>query len=100
MSVTEFGLHSQQDTSEDGLGLGATFRRPVPLLGGDRIGRQCANKIDRAFRALASSPSGPVHIALPRDLVDEVLPVHQLGVLSRLRCRKSLDRKVPVWPPR
>lgn len=27
VAVGEFGLHSQQDTSDDGLGLGATFRR-------------------------------------------------------------------------
>ncbi|MGB9227170.1 thiamine pyrophosphate-binding protein [Mycobacterium sp.] len=84
VSVTEYGLHSQQDTSEDGLGLGATFRRLCRCSVAIESVANARTKIDRAFRALASSPSGPVHIALPRDLVDEVLPVHQLGVSAAM----------------
>jgi acetolactate synthase I/II/III large subunit len=79
VSVAEYGLHSQQDTSDDGLGLGATFRRLCRCSVSIESVANARNKIDRAFRALASTPSGPVHIALPRDLVDEVLPAGQLG---------------------
>ena len=79
VSVPEFGLHSQQDTSEDGLGLGATFRRLCRASVSIESVANARSKIDRAFRALQSTPSGPVHIALPRDLVDEALPDHQLG---------------------
>jgi acetolactate synthase I/II/III large subunit len=79
VSVTEYGLHSQQDTSEDGLGLGATFRRLCRCSVSIESVANARTKIDRAFRALASIPGGPVHIALPRDLVDEALPVQQLG---------------------
>jgi acetolactate synthase I/II/III large subunit len=84
VSVTEYGLHSQQDTSEDGLGLGATFRRLCRCSVAIESVANARTKIDRAFRALASTPSGPVHIALPRDLVDEVLPVHQLGTSAAM----------------
>lgn len=79
VSVPEFGLHSQQDTSEDGLGLGATFRRLCRCSVSIESVANAQSKIDRAFRALESVPRGPVHIALPRDLVDEALPAHQLG---------------------
>lgn len=79
VSVPEFGLHSQQDTSEDGLGLGSAFRRMCRCSVSIESVANARSKIDRAFRALASSPRGPVHIALPRDLVDEVLPVLQPG---------------------
>ncbi|MGO8772446.1 MAG: thiamine pyrophosphate-binding protein [Mycobacterium sp.] len=79
VSVPEFGLHSQQDTSEDGLGLGAAFRRLCRCSVSIESIANARTKIDRAFRALQSTPSGPVHIALPRDLVDEALPIHQLG---------------------
>jgi acetolactate synthase-1/2/3 large subunit len=79
VSVSEFGLHSQQDTSEDGLGLGATFRRLCRCSVSIESVANARSKIDRAFRALASSPRGPVHIALPRDLVDELLPANYLG---------------------
>jgi acetolactate synthase-1/2/3 large subunit len=82
VSVPEFGLRSQQDTSEDGLGLGAAFRRICRCSVSIESVANAQSKIDRAFRALASSPRGPVHIALPRDLVDEVLPVHQLGTAA------------------
>jgi acetolactate synthase I/II/III large subunit len=84
VSVSEFGLHSQQDTSEDGLGLGATFRRLCRCSVAIESVANARTKIDRAFRALASAPSGPVHIALPRDLVDEVLPVHGLGASAAM----------------
>ena len=84
VSVTEYGLRSQQDTSEDGLGLGATFRRLCRCSVAIESVANARTKIDRAFRALASSPSGPVHIAVPRDLVDELLPVHQLGVSAAM----------------
>jgi acetolactate synthase-1/2/3 large subunit len=82
VSVPEFGLRSQQDTSEDGLGLGAAFRRICRCSISIESVANAQSKIDRAFRALASSPRGPVHIALPRDLVDELLPVHQLGTAA------------------
>ncbi|BBX94769.1 thiamine pyrophosphate-binding protein [Mycobacterium lacus] len=78
VSVGEFGLHSQQDTSQDGLGLGATFRRLCRCSVSIESVANARTKIDRAFRALAGVPRGPVHIALPRDLVDEALPAHQL----------------------
>src|ERR1700730_11225976 len=74
VSVSEFGLHSQQDTSEDGLGLGATFRRLCRCSVSIEAVANARSKIDRAFRALAGTPGGPVHIALPRDLIDEALP--------------------------
>jgi acetolactate synthase I/II/III large subunit len=82
VSVPEFGLHSQQDTSEDGLGLGASFRRLCRASVSIESVANAQSKIDRAFRALESTPRGPVHIALPRDLVDEVLPIHQLGTAT------------------
>jgi acetolactate synthase I/II/III large subunit len=82
VSVPEFGLHSQQDTSEDGLGLAATFRRLCRTSVSIESVANAQSKIDRALRALQGSPRGPVHIALPRDLVDEVLPVHQLGTAA------------------
>ncbi|MFZ1175479.1 MAG: thiamine pyrophosphate-binding protein [Mycobacterium sp.] len=82
VSVPEFGLHSQQDTSEDGLGLGAAFRRLCRASVSIESVANAQSKIDRAFRALQSIPRGPVHIALPRDLVDEVLPIHQLGTAA------------------
>jgi len=84
VSVAEYGLHSQQDTSEDGLGLGATFRRLCRCSVAIESVANARTKIDRAFRALASTPSGPVHIALPRDLVDEVLPDHQLAASAAM----------------
>jgi acetolactate synthase-1/2/3 large subunit len=79
VSVPEFGLHSQQDTSADGLDLAATFRRLCRASVSIESVANAQSKIDRAFRALQSTPRGPVHIALPRDLVDAVLPIHQLG---------------------
>jgi len=79
VSVPEFGLHSQQDTSSDGLDLGATFRRLCRASVSIESVANARSKIDLAFRVLQSTPRGPVHIALPRDLVDEVLPIHQLG---------------------
>ncbi|MDT5140446.1 MAG: acetolactate synthase large subunit [Mycobacterium sp.] len=79
VSAAEFGLHSQQDMSEDGLGLGAVFRRLCRVSVSIESVANARNKIDRAFRALAGVPGGPVHIALARDLIDEVLPVHHLG---------------------
>lgn len=79
VSVPEFGLHSQQDTSDDGLGLGATFRRLCRVSVSIESVANAQSKIDRAFRALQSIPRGPVHIAVPRDLVDEVLPSYRLG---------------------
>jgi acetolactate synthase-1/2/3 large subunit len=82
VSVPEFGLHSQQDTSEDGLGLGAAFRQMCRCSVSIESVANARSKIDRAFRALVSSPRGPVHIALPRDLVDEVLPVLQFGTAA------------------
>lgn len=82
VAVGEFGLHSQQDTSDDGLGLGATFRRFCRCSVSIESIANARSKIDSAFRALASIPRGPVHIALPRDLVDERLPAHQLGTAA------------------
>lgn len=82
VSVPEYGLHSQQDTSEDGLGLGAVFRRLCRCSVSIESLDNARSKIDRAFRVLESIPSGPVHIALPRDLIDEALPVHQLGTAT------------------
>ncbi len=82
VAVGEFGLHSQQDTSDDGLGLGATFRRFCRCSVSIESIANARSKIDSAFRALASIPRGPVHIALPRDLVDEGLPAHQLGTAA------------------
>ncbi|MHA7650356.1 thiamine pyrophosphate-binding protein [Mycobacterium sp. ML4] len=79
VSVGEFGLHSQQDTSADGLGLGAAFGRLCRESVALESVANARNKIDRAFRALASVPYGPVHIALPRDLVDEAIPAQPLG---------------------
>ncbi|WP_204806424.1 thiamine pyrophosphate-binding protein [Mycobacterium riyadhense] len=79
VSVAEFGLCSQQDTSDDGLGLGAAFRRLCRCSVSIESVANARSKIDRAFRALVSGPRGPVHIALPRDLVDEPLPVDQIG---------------------
>ena len=79
VSVPEYGLCSQQDTSDDGLGLGATFRRLCRCSVSIESVANARSKIDRAFRALAAKPGGPVHVALPRDLVDEVLPALQLG---------------------
>lgn len=79
VSVAEFGLHSQQDTSDDGLGLAATFRRLCRESVSIESVANARNKIDRAFRALAGVPAGPVHIALPRDLIDELLPAHSPG---------------------
>ncbi|MDT5147700.1 MAG: acetolactate synthase large subunit [Mycobacterium sp.] len=68
VSVPEFGHHSQQDTSDDGLGLGAAFRLLCRASVSVESAANARTKIDRAFRALRSTPSGPVHIALPRDL--------------------------------
>lgn len=79
VSVPEFGLRSQQDTSEDGLGLGVAFRRLCRCSVSIESVANAQSKIDRAFRALASMPRGPVHISVPRDLVDELLPVPELG---------------------
>ncbi len=79
VSVAEYGLHSQQDTSEDELDLGAFFRRLCRCSVAIESVANARSKIDRAFRALQSLPKGPVHIALARDLVDEALPVQQLG---------------------
>lgn len=90
VSVAEFGLHSQQDTSEDGLGLGAVFRRLCRSSVSIESVANARTKIDRAFRALASSPSGPVHISLPRDLVDEVLPVDPVGMTAAGRAAPAM----------
>jgi acetolactate synthase-1/2/3 large subunit len=79
VAVPEYGLHSQQDTSEEGLDLGAVFRRLCRCSVSIESVANARSKIDRAFRALERMPRGPVHIGLPRDLVDEALPVHQLG---------------------
>ena len=54
VSVPEYGLHSQQDTSDDGLGLGATFRRLCRCSVSIESVANARSKIDRAFRALAS----------------------------------------------
>ena len=67
VSVPEYGLCSQQDTSDDGLGLGATFRRLCRCSVSIESVANARSKIDRAFRALAAKPGGPVHVALPRS---------------------------------
>lgn len=54
VAVGEFGLHSQQDTSDDGLGLGATFRRFCRCSVSIESIANARSKIDSAFRALAS----------------------------------------------
>ncbi|ORB51928.1 thiamine pyrophosphate-binding protein [Mycobacterium persicum] len=90
VSVPEFGMHSQQDTSEDGLGLGAVFRRLCRSSVSIESVANARSKIDRAFRALASIPSGPVHIGLPRDLVNEVLPVDPVGMGATGRAAAAL----------
>ena len=96
VSVPEYGLHSQQDTSEEGLDLGAVFRRLCRCSVSIESVANARSKIDRAFRALESMPSGPVHIGLSRDLVDEVLPVHQLGASTAgPPVPESLRRAVP-----
>ena len=64
VSAAEFGLHSQQDMSEDGLGLGAVFRRLCRVSVSIESVANARNKIDRAFRALAGVPGGPVHMHL------------------------------------
>jgi acetolactate synthase I/II/III large subunit len=83
VAVGEFGLRSQQETSDDGLGLDAAFRRLCRCSVSIESVANARTKIDRAFRTLASIPGGPVHIALPRDLVDEVLPESQPGASGR-----------------
>ncbi|KZS63439.1 acetolactate synthase [Mycobacterium ostraviense] len=90
VSVAEFGLHSQQDTSEDGLGLGAVFRRLCRSSVSIESVANARTKIDRAFRALASAPSGPVHISLPRDLVNQVLPVDPVGMTATGRAAPAM----------
>ncbi|OBF88041.1 acetolactate synthase [Mycobacterium sp. 852002-51163_SCH5372311] len=79
VSVPEFGLHSQQDTSADGIGLPSVFQRLCRVSVSIESVANARSKIDRAFRTLQSAPHGPVHISLPRDLIDEVLPEHQLA---------------------
>ncbi|ETW25916.1 thiamine pyrophosphate-binding protein [Mycobacterium gastri] len=88
--VAEFGLHSQQDTSEDGLGLGAVFRRLCRSSVSIESVANARTKIDRAFRALASTPGGPVHISLPRDLVDEVLPDDPVAMTATGRAATAI----------
>lgn len=80
VSVAEFGLHSQQDASEDGLDLDAIFRRLCRCSVSIESVVNARGKIDRAFRTLGCTPKGPVHIGLPRDLLDEALPEHQPGM--------------------
>jgi len=82
VSVPEFGLNSQQDTSEDGLGLGATFRRLCRSSVSIESIANARSKIDRTFRVLQNGPSGPVHIAMPRDLVDKTLPGIPFGTAA------------------
>lgn len=67
VAVGEFGLHSQQDTSDDGLGLGATFRRFCRCSVSIESIANARSKIDSAFRALASIPRGPVHCSAARS---------------------------------